>query len=39
MLSFVGLLAGGAILFALRRRNGERVTLREFVSEVTQADA
>lgn len=39
VISFLGLVAGGAILWVLRRRNGERVTLRDFVNEVTQADA
>lgn len=39
VISFLGLVAGGVILWVLRRRNGERVTLRDFVSEVTQADA
>ncbi len=39
VISFLGLVAGGVILWVLRRRNGERVTLRDFVNEVTQADA
>jgi spermidine/putrescine transport system permease protein len=39
VISFLGLVAGGVILWVLRRRSGERVTLRDFVNEVTQADA
>lgn len=38
-ISFVGLIVGGASLWLLRRRNGERITLRDFVNEVTQSEA
>jgi len=37
--SFLGLLLGGVSMWWLRRRDGERVTLRQFLDEVTQADA
>jgi spermidine/putrescine transport system permease protein len=37
--SFMGLLIGAGSMSWLRRRAGERVTLRQFLDEVTQADA
>ena len=37
--SFMGLLIGAGSMWWLRRRAGERVTLRQFLDEVTQADA